>query len=522
MEWKIFSNIPIKYRIVIIIALAEVILLAIVLNLVSTHFSDKQSKQKSAREVVLSNTLANVARTALATNNMASIQSVIDIMSAESSIEQIILLDKHNDVIASSQTSEYSTPADFTNSKSKIWTVLPIIDVATTTSANQSGILAIQFSTVDLAQSTHEISNFLILLILLSVIFISAISFLIGNSLSTRIEKLRSAANGIATGQKIFKIDTVGNDELTELGSSFNQMVERVSVYIDNLRNNQQQLLQAQNSLEQRIIDRTEQLAVARDHALDANKTKSQFLANMSHELRTPLNAIIGYSELLAETAEPDIQTTYIDDLDKIRHSGTHLLGLINQILDLSKIEAGKAELFVEKIGIKQIVYEAMINIKPIMDKNKNTIQLNLTNEVDNIISDRTKLIQILINLLQNAAKFTHNGKIFFSVTANRENNETRLKFCVQDGGIGIHKSKFKKLFSEFSQADESTTREYGGSGLGLAICKNFSILMGGDVSVESEVGVGSTFTLSLPQTISATEATKDRNIQIELLKKSA
>jgi len=522
MKWTLFNKIPIKYRIVIIIALAQVMLLSIVLHLVSAHFYHVQKTQQSDNVTLLGNTLSKTARIALENNDFQSIQSVIDIMSANHNIEKIILLNKNNNVLASNQASEYSTQPVFRNSEFKTWVVLPIIDVTSTVSANQSGIIAVQFSSFDLALSKQKTGDFLFVVTLLSVIFISAIAFLLGNSLSIRIKKLRFAATSIATGCKIENIDAAGNDELTELCRAFNQMAERIRLYIENLRCNQQQLLQAQNSLEQRIIDRTEQLAVARDHALDANKTKSQFLANMSHELRTPLNAIIGYSELLTETAEPNCETSYVDDLDKIRHSGTHLLVLINQILDLSKIEAGKAELFVEKIGIKQIVYEAMINIKPIMDKNNNSIKLNLTDEIKNIETDRTKLVQILINLLQNAAKFTHDGKILFSVTSYNDNNQNWLNFSVQDSGIGIDNSKFKKLFSEFSQADNSTTHKYGGSGLGLAICKSFSNLMGGDVSVKSEINVGSTFTLSLPQNIFATNKTQTKNTFVSLHKKSA
>jgi PAS domain S-box-containing protein len=246
------------------------------------------------------------------------------------------------------------------------------------------------------------------------------------------------------------------------------------------------------------LAERTKQLAKAHDEAIKANLTKSQFLANMSHELRTPLNAIIGYSEMLQEEAEELGESVFVEDLAKISKAGNHLLALINDILDISKIEAGKMELHLETYGLPDLVQDVTMTIRPLVEGKGNKLQTSCEEE-GNIRTDVTKLRQILLNLLSNANKFTEGGLITFKVFKESRNHRGGYGFSVQDTGIGMTPEQLEKLFQPFTQADASTTRKYGGTGLGLAISQRFSHIMGGDIQVESLFGVGTTFVCWLP-----------------------
>ena len=246
------------------------------------------------------------------------------------------------------------------------------------------------------------------------------------------------------------------------------------------------------------------ELAAARDAADEANRTKSSFLANMSHELRTPLNAIIGYSEILQEDAAEKGDKELIDDLQKIESAGRHLLGLINNILDLSKIEAGKMDVFIEAVDIQALLEEVLSIVKPLADKSENVIKVICPADIGSFRSDQTKVKQCLLNLLSNANKFTSRGTL--TVTVARE-SDSPVCFRVSDTGVGMTREQLSRLFQAFSQLDASTTSRFGGTGLGLAITKHFCTILGGDVTVESTPGTGSTFIIRLPDQGSAPAA---------------
>ena len=251
--------------------------------------------------------------------------------------------------------------------------------------------------------------------------------------------------------------------------------------------------------LEEIVRQRTGELAAARDEAVRASQAKSDFLASMSHELRTPLNAIIGYSEMLLEAEDSGAQDLKLD-LEKIRAAGKHLLSLINDILDLSKIEAGKMDVFVEEFDVATMLAEVEVVARQLMAKNANTFEVRRAPDLGTMRSDQTKVRQNLFNLISNAAKFTKQGRITLDVRRSPgKGGGDWLGFRVSDEGIVMKPAQMAKLFQAFGQADASTTRNYGGTGLGLAITKHFCRMLGGDVTVESEHGRGSTFTLTLP-----------------------
>jgi PAS domain S-box-containing protein len=247
------------------------------------------------------------------------------------------------------------------------------------------------------------------------------------------------------------------------------------------------------------LAETLESLRVTREAAESASISKSNFLANMSHELRTPLNAIIGYSEMLHEEAEADGRSSDMEDIKRVLNSARHLLHLINGILDLSKIEAGRMEVAPAEFDAGRLIEEAVATVRPSAEKNGNVVELEMDGDLSAAHTDSFKLNQCLLNLLSNAAKFTKDGRITVRARRERRDGEDWLSIAVSDTGIGLSAEQIARLFNAFTQADASTSRVYGGTGLGLAITRRIMQLLGGDVAVDSTPGQGSTFTLLLP-----------------------
>ncbi len=309
-------------------------------------------------------------------------------------------------------------------------------------------------------------------------------------------------------------------DEIGRLIDGFNTMLSEIQHRDSALHHANDELKTRTMELEGEIVHRKEmqkELLNAKLAAEDANRAKSAFLANMSHELRTPLNAIIGYSEMLEEETHELGKLENVKDLQKIQGAGKHLLSLINDVLDLSKIEAGRMGLHLETFDISQMIEEMVATLHPAIAKNSNTMEVRVPQELGAMRADITKVRQILFNLLSNASKFTDHGTISIDVDRSMDEGQDWIRFRVADTGIGITPKQKTNLFQEFTQADVSIARKYGGTGLGLAISYRYVKLMKGRISVESEPGQGSVFTVHLPAKVtteiteaSQTEKTND------------
>jgi signal transduction histidine kinase/DNA-binding NarL/FixJ family response regulator len=308
----------------------------------------------------------------------------------------------------------------------------------------------------------------------------------------------------IVSANKNYEVRAVKSysDEIGSLIDGFNAMLSDIQQRDGALRGANDELQTRTLELEEEVSQRKqaqEELLKAKHVAEEASRAKSTFLANMSHELRTPLNAIIGYSEMLEEEARDSQDPDHIGDLQKIQFAGKHLLSLINDVLDLSKIEAGKMPLHLETFDIRLMVDEIITTLQPAIEKNKNKLRVRMADEISTMRADVTKVRQILFNLLSNACKFTDHGTIGLDVDRKLEDGLDWIRFQVTDTGIGIAPKQRENLFKEFAQADTSIARKYGGTGLGLAISYKFVQLMKGRIGVESELGKGATFTAELP-----------------------
>ena len=344
-------------------------------------------------------------------------------------------------------------------------------------------------------------------IIVIVVLICSSLALLLSSKLQWLISKpilhLEDTMRLVSTNKNYeIRAKRFYGDEIGRLIDGFNTMLSEIQQRDTAFRRANEELQTSTHELEVEIVHRKrtqEELLAAKQAAEQANRAKSAFLANMSHELRTPLNAIIGYSEMLEEEVQDSGKIANVHDLRKIQAAGKHLLALINDVLDLSKIEAGKMELHLETFEVRAMIEDLLTTINPAIAKNANTFHLHMPEDVGVMRADVTKVRQILLNLLSNACKFTDHGTVWLEVDRSAIADGDWMRFQVRDTGIGISVEQQENLFQEFAQADVSIGRKYGGTGLGLAISHRLVQLMKGHIAVESAPGEGSLFTVQLP-----------------------
>ncbi len=370
------------------------------------------------------------------------------------------------------------------------------------------GTLLLQSDMSQWSLRAKSYASFLLLFMLGSAFLALLLASRLQNLISRPILRLEDTMR-VVSAKKNYEVRALKfyDDEIGRLIDGFNTMLTEIQQRDSALQTANDELQSRTHELEAEITHRKkaqEELLSAKRAAEDASRAKSAFLANMSHELRTPLNAIIGYSEMIQEEIQEAGHIQNIQDVQKIESAGKHLLALINDVLDLSKIEAGKMALHVENFELAAMIEELVATLQPAFAKNSNKLELDLADDLGTMRSDITKVRQILANLLSNAAKFTDRGTVSLRIDQTDSDGQQWVRFRVQDTGIGISAEQQQNLFKEFAQADVSIARKYGGTGLGLAISHRFAQLMGGHMSVESEPGKGSVFTVMLPARINS------------------
>lgn len=333
----------------------------------------------------------------------------------------------------------------------------------------------------------------------ISLLIAIIVVLLFSRNFTAPLKQIVDAALKFGDGQLNSRASINRNDEIGVLGATFDQMAEKVESYQQEL---EKKIDAATSELQTTLTlleKRNDELILAKQLAEQANKIKSEFLSNMSHELRTPLNAILGYSELLIEETKEQGKNHDLDDLKSIHSSGAHLLSIVNNILDLNKVETGKIDLVIEEFDIGTLIKSVITTIKPLLNEGDNHLEIRCPAE-SYIESDIVKIRQILINLISNAIKFTENGVITLEVSTRHSFGDDWYHIDLRDTGIGIEPKDLETIFDPFTQVDSSITRKYEGTGLGLTLSLRLAKSLGGDLVVESEIGKGSVFSLRIPR----------------------
>ncbi len=460
----------------------------------------------------LADAIGSNCTAALLFNDSSSAREIITALASDPRILQAVLYKKNHAVLASyhkndSRVSRISPPSQSEAVYFQRESLLVFRDISM--DRERVGRIYIRIS-------LDSLYSLFVKVILITVAILAGVLFLtyfIASRLQSLVSKpvldLARTVKSISKHRNYnIRAPKTVQDEVGDLIDGFNEMLKQIQERDENLRRHSENL--ALRSEEVSAINA--QLSSAIEKAEQASKAKSEFLAKMSHEFRTPLNAIIGYSELLREEMEEIHQQIYLTDLDRIHTAAKHLLALINDILDLTKIEAGKMDLHIESFNVRQILDEVLSTMRDLVQKNGNQLIVEYVNDPGIMASDPVKLRQILLNLIGNSGKFTSQGRVELHLCRFKKNGANWVCIQVKDTGIGISAEDQKKLFQTFTQADGSTTRKYGGTGLGLAISQRFVHMMGGQITVESTPGKGSTFELQLPAEISMHKGTDTKH----------
>ncbi|MGH1420309.1 MAG: ATP-binding protein [Hyphomonas sp.] len=443
-------------------------------------------------------TLAMNVSASLLFNDPTSAEEMLVPLSLSDNVQAVVLFDSEGNVFAHRGNLGDVVDYHFTGRDGFVGNIL-VSRAVVQSGADDLGELIVVAS----PQEFYDDVRAMLLLLFLVTTLGSVLAFLLSKRLASLILRpvgqLATAMDRVRrSGDLSERIAGRKDDELGRLIVRYNELLDQISL-------NESELQTAM-----------EALVVARDEAEAANASKSSFLANMSHELRTPLNAVIGYANLLREDMADAKNTEAVSDLDRIEGAGKHLLGLINEILDLSKIEAGGVELEMIETDVSVVVREAVAALGPLGRENGNTLSIEIDDGLSSVDADPTRLRQCLLNLLSNACKFTKAGDVTLIAQAQTANGVPGISFCVRDTGIGMTPEQISKLFKPFSQADASITRQYGGTGLGLTITRRLMRLMGGEVSIESTPGKGSEFTLWIPVWAKAQDVANENSVGVQ------
>ena len=487
-----FSSLSLKYRIAAVIFVLEAVMMITVFGLNYSRSMQVITEQVQLTEASIIALLSDLGRTAFITTEFDDLQPFIEQAAEAPHISKIMVIDSNDIVLVSSDVVDIGQNFSIMNITDKQnWKTRNI-----TNSSNFQGSIAVKYSHQQLEQSTKEALNTGIIVAVIGMVIIAIVGLVTGILLTRRLNNVAQTAQKMTSGDLTARTSLHGSDEIANLGRAFDEMADSLSDRINALYDREQELDHIREDLEQRVSERTHELARAHDEAIAANQAKSTFLATMSHEIRTPLTAIIGFAEALLD------KNSSIEERDQfantILDSGNHLLNVINNILDLSKVEADKIELESLNVSPIEILNDITDLVRPLAETKKIVYNCNLNYPLPNSIKvDPVRLKQVLINLCNNAIKFTDKGSVIVDVSY--KTNDQTLIIDIRDTGIGISPDQMKRIFDPFVQADSTTTRNYGGTGLGLSLSKRLIEIMGGKIEVDSILGKGSCFQLSLP-----------------------
>jgi signal transduction histidine kinase len=509
---KAIENLPLswKLRLLLMVSIGVALFLTCSAFLRLSWFSLRDSMKRDC--LMMAEAIGKNCTAALLFNDAKSANEIISALAHDSRTMEVVLFQADGKILAAYRTPESKLKPVLLRPQSEgaeFRTHSLIVSHRIFLDNEAIGTICVRISLQELFSLFRTIGSITVLIAVCALLLSYLISSRIQRLISMPILDLAKTAREVST-HKNYGIRAVrkSQDEIGDLIDDFNEMLNQIQKRDEDLKRHSESLAIHGAKISAMNI----QLKAAIEKAEQGSRAKSEFLANMSHELRTPLTAIIGYSELLKEELEDGQNLNHLPDLQRIVTAARHLLELINDILDLSKIEAGRMQVNSDVFVVQTLIREVVSTLKAQIDRNGNHFALEYENDPGTMISDALKVRQILVNILGNAAKFTKNGTIGLCVNRIQSENGDWVHFRISDTGIGISQENQHRIFQIFSQVDSSTSRKFCGSGLGLAISRKFSRLMGGDIEFESEPGCGTTFEVRLPAQIAGTKENDPTN----------